>query len=69
MLIKPWGAAMIKNKKMGMMVALDVPTRGYISTYPVDVPVAPSSALPIARASEGHQRRRIGDRHFEFDLT
>jgi predicted component of type VI protein secretion system len=24
---------------------------------------------PIARASDGQQRRRIGDRHFEFDLT
>ena len=36
--------------------------------YPA-VPVAPSSALPIDRASEGHQRRRIGDRYFEFDLT
>ena len=42
----------------------DAPTRG----YPV-VPVAPRSALPIARASDGHQRRRKGDRHFEFDLT
>ena len=40
-------------------------TRG----YPV-VPVAPRSALPIARASDGHQRRRKGDRHFEsLDLT
>jgi hypothetical protein len=38
----------------------DAPTRG----YPV-VPVAPRSALPIARASDGHQRRRKGDRHFE----
>ena len=41
----------------------DAPTRG----YPM-VPVAPRSALPIARASDGHQRRRIGDRHFEFEL-
>jgi hypothetical protein len=40
-------------------------TRG----YPV-VPVASRSALPIARASDGHQRRRKGDRHFEsLDLT
>ena len=38
----------------------DAPTQG----YPM-VPVAPRSALPIARASDGHQRRRIGDRHFE----
>ena len=47
----------------------DAPTRGF---YPV-VPVAPRSALPIAlkiaRTSDGHQRRRIGDRHFEFNLT
>ena len=43
----------------------DAPTRG----YPV-APVAPRSALPIARASDGHQRSRIGDRHFEsLDLT
>ena len=41
----------------------DAPTRG----YPV-VPVAPRSALPIARASDGHQRRRKGDRHFELEL-
>jgi hypothetical protein len=36
--------------------------------YPFLVPVAPRSALPIARASDGHQRRRNGDPHFEFDL-
>jgi hypothetical protein len=43
----------------------DAQTRG----YPM-VPVAPRSALPIARASDGHQRRRKGDRHFEsLDLT
>ena len=59
---------MIKNIKKNIKTNIKTngvaPTRG----YPV-VPVAPSSALPIARASEGHQRRRIGDRHFEFDLT
>ena len=60
--LKPWDAAMIKNKKMGM--SDDAPTQG----YPV-VPVTPRFALPIARASDGHQKRRIGDRHFELDLT
>ena len=61
--LKPWGAAMIKNKTMQGDDGDDAPTRG----YPM-VPVAPRSALPIARASDGHQRRRIGDRHF-VDLT
>jgi hypothetical protein len=50
---------MIKIKEMGMM-----PRLGAIQPDPV-VPVAPRSALPIARASDGRQRRRKGDRHFE----
>ena len=69
--MKPWGAAMSddQDKDDGVEAAalsVDDPTRG----YPM-VPVAPRSALPIARAIDGHQRRRIGGRHFEFefDLT
>jgi hypothetical protein len=63
-MLKPRCAAMIKNKKIPED-GDDAPTRG----YPV-VPVASRSALPIARASDGHQRRRKGDRHFEsLDLT
>ena len=54
--LKPWGAAMIKNKTMGMM-----PRLGAIQWCRLRRDLPSRSLAPAMR----HQRRRIGDRHFE----